>query len=158
MVESLIPPLGYRRRYSANGISKKMVVDNKKTKVFRFSLQALFFITMLTAVLTATYIWLNKEPRHIYTSFCSNYPQPVTQKEVEQELAEADGDWITIRGASHTPNNTANIWISEDIIIAVPDRTGWPNRPPHCNTVLVTGLLVYEGKQYKMYRTIFEWD
>ena len=136
-----------------------MVVDNKKkTKVFRYSLQALFIITTLTAVLTATYIWLNKEPRHIYTTFCMNTPHPVTQKEVERELAESVGDWITIRGAPHTPNKTANIWLSEDTIIAVPDRTGWPNRPPHCNTVLVTGHLVFEGGQYKLYRTIFEWD
>ena len=129
--------------------------DDRSSRL-RFSIRALLVVTLLFAVITTTYVWINKEPRFIETQFWTNMPPP-SEAAVRQQLSESVGEWITIDGAPRKLNEQTAIWIYENTVIAIPDRTDWPNRPSHRSHALVTGYLSQHDGEYELTRTEFEW-
>ena len=88
---------------------------------FRYSITGLLVVTLLIALLMTAYVWLNKEPRHIHTEFWTNMPPP-SEEEINRELADSVGDWITLFDGSNLDQWTMGpdrSWVIEDGLITL---------------------------------------
>ena len=96
------------------------------------------------------------DPIHIQTVYWTNMPPP-SEANVNRELEKSVGKRITINGARHSVDGHAAIWIPENTVIEVPQRTEWLDAPSHRSHVMVTGLLSKNGDTYTMTETTYEW-
>lgn len=80
-----------------------------------------------------------------------------SEVDINRELADAVGGLITINGGPHQFDGKAAIWIPNNTVILVPDRTEWTAAPSHRSHLMVTGILTRSDGQYVLSKTAYEW-